>query len=69
MLFRKKIQRSCSYCARGGKVDESTVLCVKKGFVEACSSCRHFQYDPLRRVPARPKPQNFERFSDEEFKL
>jgi transcriptional regulator with XRE-family HTH domain len=31
MLFRKKIERSCSYCLYGTKVDEETILCSKKG--------------------------------------
>ena len=31
MLFRKKIQRSCSYCIHGVKVDDETIQCSKKG--------------------------------------
>lgn len=69
MLFRKKIERSCTYCANGGKVDEDTVICRKKGFVQACSGCRHFKYDPLKRIPHRPRPQNFEKYEDSDFNL
>ena len=33
MLFRKKIDKFCSYCVHAGKVDDSTYLCAKKGIV------------------------------------
>lgn len=69
MIFRKKIERSCAYCAHGGKVDDNTVLCRKRGFVSACSSCRHFRYDPLKRVPVRAQPQDFEKYNKEDFSL
>lgn len=69
MLFRKNIERACSYCAHGGKVDEDTVLCRKKGFVAACSGCRRFRYDPLKRIPRRQRPQDFSRYDDREFTL
>ena len=51
MLFVKKIEPSCSYCQRGKAVTPDTVLCKKKGVVEAGGHCRAFQYDPLKRVP------------------
>ncbi len=69
MLFRKKIERSCSYCARGGKVDDQTVLCKKKGFVDCHGSCRKFQYDPLKRIPPKPTAQDFSKYRDEDFSL
>lgn len=69
MLFRKKIDRSCSYCAHSGKVDDRTVLCSKKGFVSSCHHCRKFRYDPLKRVPARMKAQDFSKYKDEDFSL
>ena len=33
MLFRKKIDRFCSYCIYAGKLDDETYLCAKRGFV------------------------------------
>ena len=53
MLFRKKIDRFCSYCVYAGKLDDETYLCAKRGFVAACHHCRKFKYDPLKRVPKR----------------
>ena len=47
MLFRKKIDRFCSYCVYAGKLDDETYLCAKRGFVAACHHCRKFKYDPL----------------------
>lgn len=59
MLFRKKIDRFCSYCVYAGKLDDETYLCAKRGFVAACHHCRKFKYDPLKRVPKRRKPKDF----------
>ena len=56
MLFRKKIDRFCSYCVYAGKLDDETYLCAKRGFVAACHHCRKFKYDPLKRVPKRREP-------------
>ena len=69
MLFRKKIERSCSYCIHGGKVDDKTILCKKKGFVASCHRCRRFKYDPLKRVPPRMRVQDFAKYKDEDFSL
>lgn len=30
MLFRKKIDRFCSYCVYAGKLDDETYLCAKR---------------------------------------
>ena len=51
MLFRKKIEPRCSYCARGGRANDHEVICAKKGIVPAESHCGAFRYDPLKRVP------------------
>ena len=50
MLFRKKIEPRCSYCARGGRANDHEVICAKKGIVPAESHCGAFRYDPLKRV-------------------
>ena len=49
MLFKKEIEPRCAYCARGTQLEEHTILCKKKGVVEAGGHCRSFQYDPLKR--------------------
>ncbi len=69
MLFRKKIEKRCSYCARAGKIDDETYLCPKKGVVAADGKCRKFQYDPLKRVPVRAKPTDFTQYDDVDFSL
>ena len=55
MLFRKKIERYCAYCAFAGKISEDQMICQKCGVVPASHQCRRFRYDPLKRVPPRPK--------------
>ena len=54
MLFRKKIERRCQYCARCAKLGQDTALCTKKGVVLLDGSCRRFRYDPLKRKPKQP---------------
>lgn len=55
MLFRKDIEPSCSYCKHGTRLTAEQVGCLKKGIVPAYAMCRKFQYDPLKRVPERPR--------------
>lgn len=69
MLFRKKLDRYCTYCQFAGKIGENTMICKKYGVVPADHHCRHFRYDPLMRVPGRPKAKQFEQFRDEDFRL
>lgn len=69
MLFEKKIDPRCAYCERGAKLDEDSVVCIKRGVVSAGGSCRKFKYDPLKRVPARPAVPDFSRLKDEDFTL
>lgn len=69
MLFRKKIQRSCSYCRHGVSFDKDQILCTKYGIVSALYSCRKFKYDPCKRVPSKAKAPDFERYKNEDFSL
>ena len=69
MLFRKKIDRYCSYCALAGKIDEENMICQKYGIVPKTHHCRKFKYDPLKRIPARKKSVGFEKFEDKDFSL
>lgn len=69
MLFRKKIQRSCSYCRHAAKLDEDTVLCVKKGLRPVYGKCLRFRYDPCKRIPPKPKALDFSKYDREDFSL
>lgn len=69
MLFRKKIERYCAYCAFAGKISEDQMICQKCGVVPASHQCRRFRYDPLKRVPPRPVKLNTEKLSEEDFSL
>ncbi len=69
MLFRKKIEKACSYCAHAAKIDENTCLCAKKGLVASAGRCRKFRYDPLKRVPKRAKPADFSQYDNVDFSL
>ncbi len=69
MLFRKKIEKSCSYCTRAGKIDDETYLCAKKGVVSAGGQCRRFKYDPLKRIPKKARAKDFSKIDDLDFSL
>lgn len=69
MLFRRKIDRSCTYCRFAGRVDAEHMVCQKYGVVPATHQCRKFRYDPLKRVPARPQPQDFSKYGEKDFSL
>ena len=51
-----EIVKVCAYCERAKCLyDEQTMLCSKKGVVDASHSCHKFIYDPLKRtVNVRP---------------
>ena len=36
MLFRKKIDRYCTYCQFAGKIDDETMVCQFCGIVPSC---------------------------------
>ena len=69
MLFRKKIQRSCSYCEYATRIDDEQVLCSKKGVRSCAAKCRKFSYDPCKRIPVKPKAPNFQQYNDQDFTL
>ena len=62
-LFGATISPSCEYCEFGRKAPQPGCFTVrKKGPVRQMSKCRHYRYDPLRRVPKRaPKLPSFSR--------
>lgn len=69
MLFRKKIQRSCSYCIHGVQLEEGQILCSKQGIRTADDKCRRFRYDPCKRIPTKAKALDFSRYQTEDFSL
>ena len=69
MLFRKRIQKSCSYCALGTKLGDSQILCAKRGVVADSYACRKFTYDPCKRVPSKPKALDLCKYKDADFTL
>ena len=69
MFFRKKIQRSCSYCAYATKIDDEQVLCAKKGLNPVNGKCRKFCYDPCKRIPPKPKATDFKQFDQNDYSL
>lgn len=69
MLFRKKIERSCTYCVYGTMLEEDQVLCSKKGLRSAEKPCRKFKYDPCKRIPPKAKAMDFGKYDEEDFSL
>ena len=69
MLFRKDIDPRCAYCARGSRISDDKVACVKRGIVAVEHHCRAFKYDPLKRVPPRPAALETGRLKEEDFSL
>jgi len=69
MLFHKKIEPRCAYCAKGTQLGEDTVACIKKGIVSFGFSCRSFRYDPLKRIPPRPVAPDFSKLEEKDFSL
>jgi len=69
MLFRKKIERSCSYCVHGVALNEDQILCAKKGMKTPNDQCRKFQYDPTKRIPRKEKALDFSKYDEADFSL
>lgn len=69
MLFRKKIERSCAYCVHSTKLDDESVLCIKKGVVSIFKKCRKFEYDPCKRIPTKAKAPDFSQYDEKDYSL
>lgn len=69
MLFRKRIPRSCTYCAHGTALESDQVLCYKKGAVSAFTSCKKFRYDPCKRIPPKMKALDLDQYASKDFSL
>lgn len=69
MLFRRKIEKACTYCIHGTQIDQEQVLCIKKGVVPPEGKCRKFCYDPCKRIPVKAKALNFRKYNEEDYSL
>lgn len=69
MLFRKRIEKNCSYCQHGTALNDEEILCIKKGIMPVNCKCRKFAYDPCKRIPPKPKALDFEKYNEEDFSL
>lgn len=69
MLFRKTIERRCSYCLHCARLDEDHVLCSKRGVVPINGNCMKFVYDPCKRIPGKPKALDFSKYDKEDYSL
>ena len=69
MLFRKKMPRSCVYCAHGTKLTDSQILCIKRGVVSEFYQCRKFRYDPCKRIPVKAKALDLSKYHEDDFSL
>ncbi len=65
-FFGNQIPPQCDYCAHAANASNG-ISCLLGQAISESGVCRHFRYDPLRRVPMVqppvPKPDS------EEFKL
>lgn len=69
MLFRKKIQRQCAYCAHSTPLNEEQIHCPKKGVREPDDRCIFFSYDPTKRIPAKAKAVDFAKYEEYDYSL
>ena len=69
MLFRKRTPRECTTCLYSTKLSNHQLLCSKYGVVADSYSCRKFRYDPCKRIPPTVKAPNFEKYTEDDFKL
>ena len=69
MLFRKKIEPSCIYCSYAARLEDGTILCIKKGMKAENDKCFRFRYDPCKRIPLKAKALDFSRYQNEDFSL
>lgn len=69
MLFRKKIEKSCSYCVHSAKLEDGQFLCAKKGIRSEDGKCFRFRYDPCKRIPTKAKALDFSKYDQEDYSL
>lgn len=66
-LFGKNIEPNCNYCIHLQEGDGNNFICKKLRHAKKSTKCRHFYYDPLKRVPTvLPK---LPKYNPEDFSL
>ncbi len=65
-LFRNNIEPNCSYCLNS-IINNGSLFCTKLRRYKNNKNCKHFNYDPLKRVP-KDKP-DLPHFDKSEFYL
>ena len=66
-LFGNRIEPNCEYCLYSSPEEDSRRFCKKLREEPKTQKCRHFVYDPLKRVPhCLP---NLPKFDAEDFSL
>lgn len=67
-VFNKKLPHFCMYCVFGkSSLFTGEVLCKKHGVTGSRDSCRHYKYDPLKRIPEQVKIAD--NYTPEDFSL
>lgn len=68
IVNKNDISPACNICKHGIiSADGESVLCFKTGIRSLDSSCKKFDYDPLKRVPRRHVARTV--FTEDDFKL
>lgn len=49
--FKKDIEPNCKYCENSINKDNIDTFCLKLRRSERPEKCKHFKYDPLKRIP------------------
>lgn len=68
-LFREKVEPACCYCTYGFEIGVYINCTKKKKLMECDGKCRRFQYDPLKRVPSKPKALDFSKYEEYDYSL
>lgn len=69
MLFNKNMEPCCIYCSYGVRLNENNIACLKHGIVNVSDMCPKFNYDPLKRVPGRPRKISMGKYTEVDFSL
>ena len=56
MLFRKKIDRYCTYCQFAGKIDDETMVCQFCGIVPSDHRCHRLAATAAKFTPVGHRP-------------
>ena len=68
MELARKVMEDPSKYAKACE-EEGYMICSKKGKVEKMSVCRKFSYDPCKRIPAKAKALDFEKYKEQDYSL